>query len=109
MSETTAASTTTHAPTIDIGPTSTSTSASTEPAPALVDDEEYSDDGFDSQNLRYNCNQLHAKIREFLGTKEMTLKEFPKECQVNPGPYYRFMDLNGRGRGDGNTSFIVFY
>ncbi|POM71915.1 Hypothetical protein PHPALM_11455 [Phytophthora palmivora] len=60
--------------------------------------EEYSDDGFDSQDLTYNCNQIRARIRNFLGTKEMTLKEFLKECQVNAGPYYRFMDLNGPNR-----------
>ncbi|KAF4134365.1 putative calcineurin is a calcium-dependent protein [Phytophthora infestans] len=83
----------------------TNASASTVSNPALADDEEYSDDGFDSQNLRYNCNQLRAKIREFLGEKEMTLKEFLEECQVNPGSYYRFMELNGRDRGAGNTTY----
>ncbi|OWZ01170.1 hypothetical protein PHMEG_00027503 [Phytophthora megakarya] len=36
----------------------------------------------------------------------MTLKEFLKECGVNPGPYYRFMDLNGRDRGAGNTTYL---
>ncbi|KAE8886417.1 hypothetical protein PF005_g6099 [Phytophthora fragariae] len=70
------------------------------------EEEEYSDDGFDSEDLKYNCNQIRARIRKFLGTKELSLKDFLKECRVNPGPYYRFMNLKGLDGGCSNTTYL---
>ncbi|OWY94830.1 hypothetical protein PHMEG_00035331 [Phytophthora megakarya] len=36
----------------------------------------------------------------------MTLNEFLKECQVNSGQYYRYMNVNGPAKGAANRTFI---
>ncbi|KAG7381621.1 hypothetical protein PHYPSEUDO_005779 [Phytophthora pseudosyringae] len=87
-------------------PAANITTIPTAPSAAVDAQEDFSDDGFDSQDLKYNCNQIRVRIRKFLVTKEMTLKDFLKECRVNPGPYYRFMDLNGPDRGAGNSTYL---
>ncbi|KAG3117651.1 hypothetical protein PI125_g3559 [Phytophthora idaei] len=68
MQRETGASTETDVPTLDNGSKPT-TSTATAPA----------NDGEESINTaftyKYNCNQIRAKVRTFLGTKELTLSE----------------------------------
>ncbi|KAF4040342.1 hypothetical protein GN244_ATG07537 [Phytophthora infestans] len=50
--------------------------APTAPAPGNNEDESV-DAAF---TYKYNYNQIRSKLRTFLGTKELTLSEFLKEC-----------------------------
>ncbi|OWY90697.1 hypothetical protein PHMEG_00041058, partial [Phytophthora megakarya] len=73
------------------------------PSVTLPREEEHSDDDF---TIKHNCDRIREKIRTFLGTKEMTLNEFLKECQVNSGQYYEYMNVNGPAKGAANGTFI---
>ncbi|KAG7382298.1 hypothetical protein PHYBOEH_010538 [Phytophthora boehmeriae] len=93
------------------------------PVPNTVDfssvaaeDEDYSDEEFDEDNpewAKWNCNQIRTKIRNFIGTKEMTQSAFLKLCDINSNSYYRFMNLKGPYSGADNQTYegaaIFFY
>lgn len=71
---------------------------------------------FDEDNPewgKWNCNQIRTKIRDFLGTKEMTQAAFLKLCDINSNSYYRFMNLKGPYGGCDNQTYegaaIFFY
>ncbi|OWY95913.1 hypothetical protein PHMEG_00033954, partial [Phytophthora megakarya] len=75
-----------------------------------------SEEEFDEENpqwSKWNCNQIRTKIRNFLGTKEMTQSAFLKLCHINSNSYYRFMNLKGPYTGCDNQTYegaaIFFY
>jgi hypothetical protein len=88
--------------------------------PAIVipsnEEPEDSEEEFDEDNpewAKWNCNQIRTKIRNFLGTKEMTQTAWLKLCNINSNSYYRFMNLKGPYSGSDNQTYefgaIFFY
>ncbi|POM71917.1 Hypothetical protein PHPALM_11464 [Phytophthora palmivora] len=82
----------------------------------VVEGPSESDEEFDEDNpewTKWNCNQIRTKIRNFLGTKEMTQTAFLKLCNINSNSYYRFMNLKGPYGGCNNQTYegaaIFFY
>ncbi|EGZ18986.1 hypothetical protein PHYSODRAFT_332706 [Phytophthora sojae] len=81
-----------------------------------VNDDNESEEEFDEENpewAKWNCQQIRTKIRNFLGTKEMTQTAFLKQCDINSNSYYRFMNLKGPYGGCDNQTYefaaIFFY
>ncbi|OWY93156.1 hypothetical protein PHMEG_00037550, partial [Phytophthora megakarya] len=54
------------------------------------------------QPVAVNCNQIRTKIRNFLGTKELTQSAFLKLDNINSNSYYRFKNLRGSYTGCDN-------
>ncbi|RLN92424.1 hypothetical protein BBJ28_00009983 [Nothophytophthora sp. Chile5] len=91
-----------------------STSATATPASDASgegDDEEFDEDN--PQWAKWDCDQVRKRVREYLGTKEMTQTAFLKLIQVNSNSYYRFMQLKGPYSGINNGTHegasIFFY
>ncbi|KAG6971120.1 hypothetical protein JG688_00004561 [Phytophthora aleatoria] len=90
--------------------------ATAQPPVIEIPSENESEEEFDEENPewgKWNCNQIRTKIRNFLGTKEMTQTAFPKLCNINSNSYYRFMNLKGPYGGCDNQTYegaaIFFY
>ncbi|KAI9980593.1 hypothetical protein PInf_009895 [Phytophthora infestans] len=96
--------------------TDASTLATTRPSAIEILSGNESEEEFDEENpewSKWNCNQIRTKIRNFLGTKEMTQTAFLKLCDINSNSYYRFMNLKGPYSGCDNQTYegaaIFFY
>ncbi|KAG6612148.1 Major Facilitator Superfamily (MFS) [Phytophthora cinnamomi] len=86
------------------------------PAIEIPSDDDESGEEFDEDNpqwAKWSCQQIRAKIRNFLGTKEMTQTAFLKLCDINSNSFYRFMNLKGPYGGSDNQTYelaaIFFY
>ncbi|GMF33321.1 unnamed protein product [Phytophthora lilii] len=96
-------------------PTASTLAISRPPAIEILGRDE-SEEEFDEENpewAKWNCNQIRTKIRNFLGTKEMTQAAFLKLCSINSNSFYRFMNLKGPYSGCDNQTYegaaIFFY
>ncbi|KAG3117645.1 hypothetical protein PI124_g8590 [Phytophthora idaei] len=90
--------------------------ATAQPPVIEIPSENKSEEEFDEENPewgKWNCNQIRTKIRNFLGTNEMTQTAFLKLCNINSDSYYRFMNLKGPYGGCDNQTYegaaIFFY